>query len=188
MHIEKKLQEFNIIDSNMFYILKIIGVAIAIFDTLLAGMIFSRGASRNFISRYVDIPYSIEIMLYILVFVLVIFSVRLQFNKNSNKGKLCFDESDIKVDEAIFGLKDRKINIYFNSVENKSVFKRSFLEGCNNWVEIIDNKEIQKKEFRIYSKQQEDELLSQLQAWQESGIAVKINKVRLSFWQKWNEF
>ncbi len=92
---------FILINSRKFFVKSIYGYLIMGFDALLAGAVFSRGASRSFISRIIDIPYGIEVTLYFLVFILLGIAVSLIVNKEKNIGEVQFglDKLDLAAQE-----------------------------------------------------------------------------------------
>ena len=81
-NIESQIIELNIINSNAYYIFKIIGIIIGIIGALIAGAILSRGASTPFIDRYIELPLWASLLLYIFTLILLGISVSLQCNKN----------------------------------------------------------------------------------------------------------
>ncbi|WP_346854875.1 hypothetical protein [uncultured Draconibacterium sp.] len=187
-HIESNIVELKSINSNAFYILKITGVIIASIGVLLGALVFTRGASPNALSRFIELPLSIELFLGFLVFILIILGVSIQFNKYKNKGKIELRDNTIKINEETFSIKNKTIQFYFNSLKNKSTYKRDFMEGCNNWIEFENNGKTIKKEFKIESKIHDDNILNQIAKWQHSDIDVKIKEKKRNFWQMWNDF
>jgi hypothetical protein len=180
--------EFKIINSNAFYVQKVVGVIIGIFAILIGGSVMSRGTGGNFISLFIELPFWLEIVLMIMSFVLVCVSVTMQFNKNSRRGILQLQEKIAHVDERNLVLTDKKIEIKLNTLKEKSIYKRKFIEGSNNWLNLTNNdNSISKIEFLIDSREKEDQLLKLADKWKEAN-KVTINESNTNFWQKWNDF
>ena len=180
--------ELKIINSNAYYILKIIGIIVGVIGALIAGAILNRGASKPFIDKYIELPLWASLLLYILTLVLLGIAVFLQFNKNKNKGQISLTKNEIKINKETFPIENKSIKFYFNSLKHKSSYKRDFMEGCNNWIEFENNGKIIKKEFEIESKIHDDNILNQITNWQQLGMDVNIKEKKRNFWQMWNEF
>ncbi|MGQ7871464.1 hypothetical protein [Sunxiuqinia sp. sy24] len=180
--------EFKIVNSNSFYIIKIIGVSIGIIGILLGGAVLARGTNGNFISLFIQLPFWLELTLGITSFILIGISVIMQFNKNSEKGLFTVGENSLCVDNKDITLKQKVIIIQTNALKNKPIYKRDFLEGSNNWLKIRENdKSIFDVEFLIDSKEKEDGLLTLIDQWKETN-QITFQKSKSNFWQKWNEF
>jgi hypothetical protein len=187
-NIKSDYLEFKIINSNAFYVQKVVGVIIGIIAILIGGSVMSRGTGGNFISLFIELPFWIEIVLMIMSFVLVGVSVTMQFNKNSRKGILQLQENTVQVDEHNLVLTNKKIEINLNTLKEKGIYKRKFLEGSNNWLTLTENdNSILKIEFLIDSKEKEDQLFKLADKWRELNT-ITFKDSRTNFWQKWNEF
>lgn len=187
-NIESENTELKIINSNAYYIFKIIGIIIGFIGALISGAILSRGRSKPFIDRYIELPLWATLLLFIFTLILLVISVSLQFNKNKNKGQIILSKNSIKINKESFPIKSGAIEFYFNSLKNKSSYKRDFMEGCNNWIVFGENGNLIKKEFRIDSKSHEDNIMGQILKWQKIGIDIRVKEKKRNFWQMWNEF
>ena len=187
-NIESENTELKIINSNAYYIFKIIGIIIGFIGALISGAILSRGTSKPFIDRYIELPLWATLLLFIFTLILLVISVSLQCNKNKNKGQIFLSKNSIEINKESFPIKSRAIEFYFNSLKYKSSYKRDFMEGCNNWIVFGENGNLIKKEFRIDSKSHEDNIMRQILKWQEIGIDIKVKEKKRNFWQMWNEF
>ncbi|WP_346863941.1 hypothetical protein [uncultured Draconibacterium sp.] len=187
-HIESSFIELKTINSNAYYIVKIIGFVMGTIAALIGGAILSRGQSEPFISRWIELPLWLTLILVVLVFIMIIIASFLQCNKYSNSGMLYLHENKIEIENKNFPIENKSIKFYFNSLKHKSNYKRDFMEGCNNWIEFENNGKTIKKEFKIESKTHDDNILNQITKWQHLGIDVKIKEKRRNFWQMWNDF
>lgn len=188
LNMEPENIELKIINSNAYYIFKIIGIIIGFIGALISGAILSRGTSKPYIERYIELPLWATLLLFIFTLILLVISVSLQCNKNKNKGQIFLSGNDIKINKESFPIKSGSIEFYFNSLKHKSSYKRDFMEGCNNWIVFGENGNLVKKEFRIESKSQEESIKKKISDWQQSGIDLKIKEKKRNFWQMWNEF
>ncbi|MGF7141577.1 hypothetical protein [Roseimarinus sediminis] len=188
-HIDSQNLEFRIIDSKSFYVIKIIGIFLGVIGVLIGASIFQRGTNRNLMSLFTQLPFWLEMTLGLLSFVLIGISVTLQLNKNSKKGKLQLSIDSIEFDSKKISLDNKSITISINKVKNKNIYKRSFLEGSNNWIIIKSyNKPDYKFEFLIESKTQEDNLIELIEYWRTNSNEIKLENQKPSFWQTWNDF
>jgi hypothetical protein len=188
-HINMQNLEFKTIDSKSFYIIKMIGIFIGVIGILIAASVFQRGTNGNLINRFIQLPFWFEMTLGLLSFVLIGISVSMQFNKNSRKGQLCLLPDSIIFDNQKITLNNKSITIFINTVKDKNVYKRSFLEGSNNWLKInSQDKTDYKFEFLIESKGQEDNLIDLTKYWKTNSIEIEMENQKPNLWQSWNDF
>jgi hypothetical protein len=185
MKTEAKNANYTLIDSRKFFIKRICGYIVAGIDILLGGMIFSRGASRNFLSRFVDIPYGIEILLYVLVFILLGIAVSLIVNKEKDKGKIQFDTDYLELAGKEINLADTPVTVSLNASKEKGIYERTIKDGGgNNWVEFIKDGKPEKYEFLIPSQKKEKELTGLIDEYWKKGFKVELKSSSPSFWEK----
>lgn len=176
---------FTLIDSNKFFIKRICGYVIMGFDTLLAGAVASRGASRSFLSRVADIPYGIEILLYVLVFILLGIAVSLIVNKEKDKGKIQFDTDFLELAGKEIKLTNTPVIVSLNASGEKRIYERTIKDsGGNNWVKFTQNVKPEKYEFLIPSQKKEEELTKLIDEYREKGFKVELKSSPPSFWEK----
>lgn len=182
----KKSENFVLISSHKYYIKLILGYSIAGIDVLLAGIVFSRGASRSFLSKIIDIPYGLEVVLYFVVFILLIFSVVLIINKENNKGVIIFKTKNVLLNRKCINLSNT-LTIYLNPSKEKRIYQRSINDGGgNNWIEFIENGKTLKFEFLIPSLKKEEEMKEIIEAYKKNGYNVFLKSAPPSFWDKIN--
>jgi hypothetical protein len=178
-------ENYILINSRRFFIKRICGYVIAGFDTLLAGVIFSRGASRNFLSRFIDIPYGVEVGLYFMVFILLGIAVVLIVNKEKDKGKIQFDTDYLELAGKEINLENTPVTVSLNASKEKGIYERTIKDnGGNNWIEFMQNGKIEKYEFLIPSQKKEEELTGLIDEYWKNGFKVELKSSPPSFWEK----
>lgn len=183
----KRNETYILINSRRFFIKRICGYVIAGFDTLLAGVIFSRGASRNFLSRFIDIPYGVEVGLYFMVFILLAIAVVLIVNKEKDNGQIQFGIDSLNLAGQEVSLANTPITVSLNASMEKGVYERTIKDsGGNNWVEFVQNGEPKKYEFLIPSQKKEEELTGLIDEYWKKGFKVELKSSPPSFWEKLN--
>ena len=176
---------YTAINSRSFFIKRIVGYIIMGLDTILAGAVASRGASRSFLSWLVDIPYAIEILLYVLVFILLGIAVSLIVNKEKNKGEIQFDTDRLNLGKKEINLANTPVTVSLNASKEKRIYERTIKDGGgNNWVEFIQNSIPEKYEFLIPSQKKEEELTGLIDEYLKKGFKVELKSSPPSFWEK----
>jgi len=163
----------------------ICGYIIMGLDTILAGAVVSRGASRSFLSWLLDISYGVEILLYILVFILLGIAVSLIVNKEKNKGEIQFGTDGLDLAGKKISLASTPITVSFNASKEKGIYERTIKDnGGNNWIEFMQNGKIEKYEFLIPSQKKEEELTGLINEYRRNGFKVETKVSLPSFWEK----
>ena len=180
--------KYTLIDSRRFFIKRICGYIIAGVSILLGSMIFSRGASRNFLSRFMDIPYGVEVALYFVVFILLIIAISLIVNKEKNKGEMLFGSDMINLRGSEINLVNTPIAVSLNASKEKLIYERTIKDsGGNNWVEFVQKGEPKKCEFLIQSQKEEEELTWLIDEYWKKGFKVELKSSPPLFWEKLSE-
>lgn len=178
-------ENYILINSRRFFVKSICGYVIVGFDTLLAGVIFSRGASRSFLSRFIDIPYGVEVGLYFMVFILLAIAVVLIVNKEKDKGKIQFGKDYFELAGKEINLANTPVIVSLNASKEKRIYERTIKDGGgNNWVEFIQNSKPEKYEFLIPSQKKEEELTGLIDEYWKKGFKVELKSSPPSFWEK----
>jgi hypothetical protein len=174
-----------IINSNKFFRKRLLGILIAVVGVLLASVVFARGANNNVLSVFVDIPFALEIVLYVAVFVLIFVGAGLQFNSEKDKGQIqfCIDSLDLAGQEI--NLANTSITVSLNASQGKGIYERTIKDsGGNNWIEFVQNGEPKKYEFLIPSQKKEEELTGLIDEYRKKGFKVELKASPPSFWEK----
>ncbi|GET22001.1 hypothetical protein [Prolixibacter denitrificans] len=179
---------FTLINSQKYFAKRIAGSVIIGLDTLLAGAVASRGASRSFLSWILDIPYGLEVALYVVVFILLVVGSLLVANQEDSKGEVRISKERILMEDVVYELKSISLKISLNAVPDKNIYKRTIKDqGGNNWIEIAYDGTRRRVEFLIRSLDDENKLKSMIEYYQLNKNRVTLKESPISLINKWKE-
>ncbi len=177
--------KYTLINSKRFYIKKATGQILAIVAILLGGAVIGRGRDGSFISLFVDVPFFVEVLLFVFALILVGVSVALQLNREKNKGEIYFGTDTLNLSGKEISLANTLLAVSLNASKEKRIYERTIKDnGGNNWIEFVQNGELKKYEFLIPSQKKEEELTGLIDEYWKKGFKVELKASPPSFWEK----